>query len=368
MKQFLSSIIILIVFSILSFAISLPAFCIPERALDHWKRTCEVAIQNYHAGRYAEAESQFKKALMEIRAVASDSNQELFTLARLTEISLIRKNSKKADLTYGEVESLYKKLKDSKRLDKEGISELDRLADSFSDYKTRDDKRRERYLLTCLKLRDIVSGDNHKKMVGILRKIVVFYVTRAKYQAAEPYAVRLLRLDQQREGFESINVAMELCNLGRIKFGLGKNIEAESYLRQSLAIYLSKDKVQPGVIPSLMVQLTRVLLASKKYELANTEASRSLDLSIRTFGKYSKETINSRDIYADTLKAVGRAKDSSTQREISVKLVNKYYGINNPMNIKNLKELEKYYRATGSLSKARAVSKELRIIEAITRR
>ena len=339
-----------------------------ERLLDRWKRTSEVAIQNYHDGRYAEAESQFKAALVEIRKVKTDSNQELFTLARITEISLKRKNGKKADRQFLAVQALYRKLSREKKLNRESVAELDRLADSFIGYKTKDRNRREKYLLNCLNLRDIVSGDSHKYMVEVLRAIVVFYRSYGDFHKAEPYAIRLVRLDQLKSGFESVNVAMELFNLGIIKFHLKKYVDSESYFRQSLAILIAMDNIEPWIIPNIKAELANTLLAANKNTLANTEAKQALSILTRRFGEFCKESIRTRQVLADSYEAIGNKREAAHQREVSVKLVNKFYGINNPMNLKELKALKLYYKQTGNTKRAKKITQELKVIEALTQK
>ena len=336
--------------------------------LTEWKHLTEQAIQYYYGRYYNKSESTLIKALSEIRKVKKNSNEEIATLARLVDVCLKRGNCLKAERYFDTLIKLYNLKAGNKTINKEAISEIDSLSYTFGSFDTTDPALKEKYLLYDLKLKDWVSGDNHRNISEALRKLVVFYLSQGRYAKAEPYAIRLVKCDQKSKGFEATEVAQELNTLALIKYNLNKYLEAESYFRQSLAILTSLEKTIPTYIPTVKAQLAENLLKLKEYRLARKESLEALDMLERDVGSNDIATITVRRALADSDEHLGNLESSIKQREIAIALTNRYYGINNPLNLKDLKILKDYYTKNKKHAKAQKIKNELEVIEEIVRR
>lgn len=365
MKMRCATLSFLIVSFFLQSSLCLAADRASYKKLTKWMDLSEQGIRYYYSRSYGKAESTFIKALAEIRRVKKDSNEELSTLARLVDVCLKRKNRTKAERYLDTLVLLYNKKAEDHSINKEAISELDSLSYTFGSFDTTDPATREKYLLQDLQLKDWVSGDKHKNITETLKNLVVFYLNQSKYTNAEQFATRLVKCDQKKKGFESPEVAQELNNLALIKFRLKKYVEAESYFRQCLSILMSLEANIPTYIPMVKSQLAENLLMLNECKLAKKESQEALKMLIRDVGVNDKSTITARRVLADAQARLGQTKSSIKQREIAVILVNRYYGINNPMNLKDLKILLEYYSKNKMRSKEKKTKNEIQIIEAI---
>ena len=131
---------------------------------------------------------------------------------------------------------------------------------------------------------------------------------------------------------------------------------------------MSLDKTIPTYIPAVKSQLARTLLLEREYKLAKTEAEEALKMLERDVGRNDKSTIDPRRVLADSQMYLGDTKDSIKHREIAVFLTNRYYGINNPLNLKDLKILFKHYSKNKMYKKMNRTKKEIQLIEAIIKK
>lgn len=339
----------------------------PEQ-LNQWTRNYARAVEYFQAHKLKIAQKYFTRALKAIRDYKPGTDKEITTLARLADISLQLNRCKEAENYYAAILRIHSARK-NKKLEADTIDWLDALSYSFLSYNISggdldaDRAKRERFLVNSLKLKSLARSD--KNVIEILRALTVHYNSVRNFKEAEKYALRLVKRDQHKNGYETVNVAMELFTLASIKESLLKFDQAESCYRQSIAILLPKEVTDPTVIPNIRGSLARCLLKAGQDKLAEKEARTTL-LELEKFsGPERLFEVQARRVLANLAIKKGDYKEAIKQEKAVVSVIDRLRGTNNPMYLEDLKTLVKVYKKLGRSREAKQLSEKVAYIETL---
>lgn len=304
---------------------------------------------------FAVAEKYYRLALSEAKKIGAYSNQYLETEARIANVCLLQHKDQVAEKHYQNVIKLLAGKKRDKTLHRETMIWVEDLANTYTDMSKGNSEQSLRYLLHALKIRDIISGDSHPDLSTTLWRLCMAYSGRGNYAAVEPLATRMLKVDQLRSGRDSERVAHDLTTLGVAKYNLGRHTEAESYIRQALDIYASKENSKPLAVGMTRTQLAHILRSQKQYKLAETEAKSALAWMERHFGKNKTNTNAYRELVAEILVDEGKNVEANTYFQKALAIEEATYGKNSPRLIGILKRLKTFYNRQKAYSKEKKV-------------
>ncbi len=322
---------------------------------------CENRFDNVEAKKY------YQQGLEVAAKFGQDSNQRLESLAHISNICVLQNELSEAETYYLALISLVQeKKKRNTRLSHFGfndglMSAMDDLADSYFNCSINSKKLEN--MKHALRIRDLISGDAHPEMSKNLWALVLYYFNLQKYFDAEPYADRLVRIDEKRLRFNDPELGTKFKTLGTIKGNNRKFNEAESYLRQAVSTFNSAKRPLPLQVALVKTELALVLM--KKNDLVNAEkaASESLSILESLFGKSSTETAGTRGMLASI--QMKRKLWSKAEQNLlfSLNTLEIKFGVNHPVQVSTLKQLQECYLAMGNTRQAKAMGERAKTIE-----
>lgn len=330
------------------------------QSLEHKGQEAENKFDNEKAKKY------YQQALVPASKLGSDSNQRLQTMAHICNACVMEKQIAEAETFYLALINLVqeKKKKNSKQkhsgLSDGLMSAMDDLADSYFNCSS---PNKIEMMKHALRLRELISGDEHPEMSKNLWAITLHYFRLKDYFKAEPYAEKLVSIDSKRLASDDMNLGLEYQTLGTIKGNNLKLGDAESYLRQAIAVYSSSNNMK--ILESNMVKTELALVLMKKNDLDKAEkvASEAVHFFEAKYGKNASQAVGVRNILASI-----QIKKKSYQKAVSNLLLSlnsleSNFGIDQEVSLSTLKQLQSCYEKTGNASKAKSIAEQIKRIE-----
>lgn len=332
-----------------------------------WKSIQHKGEERENKFDYAEAKKYYQHGLEIGAKLGQDSNQRLESMAHVGNICVLENQYPEAETYFLALVALVQdKKKKNARLPNHGLSDgLMSAMDDFADgyFNCRIESKRVESLKHALRLRDLISGDAHPEMSRNLWEITLYYFRLQKYFDAEPYATRLVAIDEKKLQFDDPKLGTEFKTLGTIKGNNRKFKEAESYLRQAISIYASK-KMN---FEAAMVKTDLALVLMKKGDLEKAEktASEAVSTLETIFGKGAHQTVGARNILA--MIQMKRKLWTKAQQNLlsSLSALEIKFGVNHEIQLSTLKQLQECYEQSGNKRQAKAMAARVSTIEKI---
>ncbi|MDX2107668.1 MAG: hypothetical protein SFY67_14805 [Candidatus Melainabacteria bacterium] len=342
------------------FAQSAPQIEKQWQLLEHKGQEAENKFDNEKAKKY------YQQALAPAAKLGSDSNQKLQTMAHICNACVMEKQISEAETYYLALIKLVqeKKTKNSK-LKHSGLSDglmsaMDDLADSYFNCSS---ANKIDMMKHALRLRELISGDVHPEMSKNLWAIVLHYYRLKDYFKAEPYADKLVSIDSKKLAADDMNLGIEYQTLGTIKGNNLKYGDAESYLRQAIAVYSSSNNMK--ILESNMVksELALVLMKKNDFDKAEKVASEAVHFFEAKYGKSASQAVGTRNILASIQMKKKNYKKAQENLLMSLSSLESNFGIDQEVSLSTLKQLQTCYEKSGNASKAKAMAERIKRVE-----
>lgn len=328
--------------------------------LEHKGQEAENKFDNEKAKKY------YQQALAPAARLGADSNQKLQTIAHICNACVMEKQIPEAETFYLALIKLVqeKKTKNSKQkhsgLSDGLMSAMDDLADSYFNCSS---TNKVEMMKHALRLRELISGDQHPEMSKNLWAIVLHYYRLKDYFKAEPYADRLVSIDSKKMAPDDMNLGIEYQTLGTIKGNNLKYGDAESYLRQAIAVYSSSNNMK--ILESNMVRSELALVLMKKNDLDKAEkvAGEAVHFFEAKYGKSASQAVGTRNILASIQMKKKNYKKAQENLLVSLSSLESNFGIDQEVSLSTLKQLQTCYEKSSNASKAKAMGERIKRVE-----
>lgn len=330
------------------------------QAMEHKGQEAENKFDNVKAEKY------YQQALVYAVKLGSDSNERLQTMAHICNACVMEKQMPEAETYYLALVSLVQnKKKKNVQQKHSGLSDglmsaMDDLAESYFDSKGPNTIDTMKH---ALRLRELISGDEHPEMSKNLWAITLHYFRLKDYFKAEPYADKLVSIDSKKLAADDMKLGVEYQTLGTIKGNNLKFGEAESYLRQAIAVFSSSNNMKILEANLVKTELALVLMKKNDLEKAEKTASEALHFLEAKYGKNSSQAVGTRNILSSVLMKKRSWQKAQQNLLLSLSALEANFGIDQEIEISTLKQLQQCYQNSGNSSKAKATAERIKRIE-----
>ncbi len=273
------------------------------------KALMEEADQLYDAGRYAEAEPLYKRALeINEQKLGKDHLSVALSLNNLAELYYTTGR-------YAEAEPLYKRAleiyEEAHGKDHPSVATiLNNLAGLY--YTTGRYAEAEPLYKRALDIKEQKLGKDHLSVALSLNNLAELYRTTGRYAEAEPLLKRALEIKEQKLGKDHPLVATSLNNLALLYRTTGRCAETEPLLKRVLEIdEKSRGKDHPDVATSLN-NLAALYYDTRRYAEAEPLYKRALEINEQKLGKDHPSVATGLYNLAELYGSIGRHQESHT--------------------------------------------------------
>ena len=299
---------------------------------------------HYKAGRFADAEACYKRALQ--------TREEKFGQDHASVAQSLNKLAMtyRAMGRYSEAEPLYKRSLGIREA-KLGKDHPD-VAQSLNNlgllyYQTGRYAEAEPLYERSLKIWEAKLGRDHAEVAVCLNNIAMLYRALGRYREAEPLYKRSLEIREAKLGKDDPGVALTLNNLALLYCSSGRYAEAESLFRRSLAIWeakLGKDHPQVALGLANTADLYRLL---GRYAEAEPLYKRSLEIREARLGKDHPDVASSLTLLGVLYRTRGRYAEAEALYKRALEIREAKLGKDHPalaLSLNNLAFLYLYSR------------------------
>jgi CHAT domain-containing protein/Flp pilus assembly protein TadD len=291
--------------------VALPTVSVAQ-GVDEAIRLNQQAIQFYQQGRYAEAESLYKRSLAIWEKTLGPDHPDLATL--LDNLAALYDNQGR----YADAEPLYKR---------------------------------------SLVIHEKALGPDHPDLATSLNNLAVLYDNQGRYADAEPLYKRSLAIYEKALGPDHPDVAQSLHNLAFLYDNQGRYAEAEPLYKRSLAIRekaLGPDHLD---VAQSMHKLAALYYNQGRYADAEPLYKRSLAIREKTLGPGHPDVAQSLNNLAELYRAQGRYADVEPLYKRSLAIREKALGPDHPDVAQSLHNLAFLYYNQGRYADAEPLYK-----------
>jgi len=335
------------------------------QSMEHKGQEAENKFDNVQAKKY------YQQALVYATKLGSDSNQRLQTMAHICNACVMEKQITEAETYYlALVSTIQTKKKKNSNQKHSGLSDglmsaMDDLADSY--YNCPEPNKIE-MMKHALRLRELISGDEHPEMSRNLWAIVLHYFRLKDYFKAEPYADKLVSIDSKKMQADDMKLGTEYQTLGTIKGNNLKFGDAESYLRQAIAVYSSSNNMKILEANLVKSELALVLMKKKDFDKAEKVASEAVHFFEAKYGKNASQAVGIRNILASVQMKKKNWQKAQQNLLLSLSSLESNYGIDQEVSLNTLKQLQECYEKSGNQGKAKAMGERIKRVEYLASR
>jgi tetratricopeptide (TPR) repeat protein len=127
--------------------------------------------------------------------------------------------------------------------------------------------------------KSVCRNSSIARQASRLELLADFYESQGKYHEAEQICHRLIELKESALGFESLEIAIDLYNLGLLAYAQDKCEQAEQYLTRCLNIEESNLGPNHPDIAATLDVLAQLFFEQAKYAQAVDACKRAIEIS-----------------------------------------------------------------------------------------
>lgn len=339
-----------------------PAVADPQSDWLGWK---EKGLQEQASESYRNAVKYYDRSVSEAEKIGPHSIQCIESKARLATCLVYLHEFTLAEPYFNYLMREIEQHRKDKSLDGEMLVWLEDVAEAYERAGLKTNTKKRFGLEHALALRDLISGDENPEMAWTLKEMAKLYMQAGQMRKALPLGARLVAIHQKYQGHQSLALADDFVGMAMLESELGKQDDAESYIRQALVIFV-RDYPKHGTLQlyNARLALGRILIRKKEYDLGEKEAREALAEWEKVEGKDSQMTVLGRQVIASAKMRTEHFAEAAQLYRQNVTVLEKALGPNHQRLIGQYQRLQNAYKGMKSTAGVKETEAKIKAIEA----